>query len=114
MASSLVLPLLVPEGLQAGHFRQLWRLGGQSPSVIAATDDFAAPCDCLGISRLCPDISQVLDQSLAAIRGLTVLFCLRIVADGERFLNIYYSFTIGVLKRLSRGGCCLAINPSKR
>jgi hypothetical protein len=114
MASSLVLPLLVHEGLQAGHFRQLWRLGGQSPSAIADHGRFGAPRIPLGISRLCPDISQVLEQSLAAIRGLTVWFCLRIVADGERFLNIYYSFTIGMLKRLSRGGCCLAINPSKR
>jgi hypothetical protein len=33
---------------------------------------------------------------------------------GEHFLNIYYSFTIGMLKRLARGGYRLAVNPSKR
>jgi hypothetical protein len=36
------------------------------------------------------------------------------VAGGEHFLNIYYSFTIGMLNRLSGGGSCLAVNPSKR
>jgi len=114
MASSFLLAPAEPEGVQAGHFRQLWRLPGQSPSAIAARDDLAASRIPLGISRLCPDISQVLEQSLPAIRGLTVWFCLRIVVDGERFLNIYYSFTIGMLKRLSHGGRCLAVNPSRR
>jgi hypothetical protein len=32
---------------------------------------------------------------------------------GKQFLKIYYSFTIGMLKRLSPGGYRLAINPSK-
>ena len=36
------------------------------------------------------------------------------VTGGEHFLNIYYSFTIGMLNRLSGGGSCLAVNPSKR
>jgi hypothetical protein len=57
-----------------------------------------------GFSPPCPDISQVLSQSPLDDRMWTGrVFSVNTFAIWREFIEIYFSFTIGMLKRLSGG-----------